>query len=231
MLSVFSGCVAAKGCKCAKQQRRMKRTGLSTAERRRAHRRNEVWSWDLLHDQTEIGSCFRVLTLMDEYTKECLAVQVAWSIRAVDAITVIQAAMARYGQPENLRSDNGPEFIAYAVRDWMADHDVKTIYITPGAPWEQPFIESFHDKLRDECLNRETFGSLLEAKMVIEQWRVEYNERRPHSALGYLTPAEFAGERNILKVRPRADELGGSAPNPPVRGEQWARATRPTHTQ
>jgi putative transposase len=186
-----------------KKQRRMKRVGISTGQRQRATYRNEVWSWDIVHDQTEIGSPFRILTLIDEYTKQSLATHVAWSIRAVDAITVIEAAIERYGVPEHLRSDNGPEFIAYAIRDWMANNDIKTLYIKPGAPWEQPFIESFHDKLRDECLNREIFGSLLEARIVIEAWRTEYNQRRPHSSLGYLTPAEFAAQQKFQNMQPR----------------------------
>jgi len=190
------------GLQVRKRQRRMKRVGISNGERQRAERRNQVWSWDIVHDRTEIGSPFRTLTLLDEYTKECLATHVAWSIRAVDAITVIEAAIERYGAPEHLRSDNGPEFIAYAIRDWMADNDIKTIYIKPGAPWEQPFIESFHDKLRDECLNREIFGSLLEARIIIEAWRMEYNQRRPHSSLGYLTPAEFAAQQKVSKHAP-----------------------------
>ena len=185
-----------------KKQRRMKRVGISTAQRQRAEHRNEVWSWDIVHDQTEMGSPFRVLTLIDEYTKQSLATHVAWSIRALDAITVIEAAIERYGVPEHLRSDNGPEFVAYAIRDWMAEHQIKTIYIKPGAPWEQPFIESFHDKLRDECLNREIFGSLLEARIIIEQWRIEYNQRRPHSSLGYLTPAEFVEQQKVSKHAP-----------------------------
>ena len=118
---------------------------------------------------------------------------VDWSLRAVDVITVVEAAMARYGVPKHLRSDNGPEFIAYAIQDWLKSKNVKTIYITPGSPWENAYIESFHDKLRDECLNREIFGSLWEARVVIEQWRLYYNAERPHSSLGYQTPAEFAG--------------------------------------
>jgi putative transposase len=186
-----------------KEQRRMKRVGVSTRQRQRAEHRNQVWSWDIVHDQTEIGSPFRILTLIDEYTQESLATHVAWSIRALDAVTVIEAAIERYGVPEHLRSDNGPEFIAYAIRDWMADNAIKTIYIKPGAPWEQPFIESFHDKLCDECLNRKIFGSLLEARIIIEQWRIEYNQRRPHSSLGYLTPAEFAEQQKFQSMQPR----------------------------
>ena len=182
-----------EGLQVCRKQRKLRRLGLSTAERQRATQANHVWSWDFVEDQTENGTRFRVLTLIDEYTRECLAVHVDWSIRAVDVITVVEAAMARYGVPTHLRSDNGPEFIAYAIQDWLRDKNVKTIYITPGSPWENPYIESFHDKLRDECLNREIFGSLWEARVVIEQWRLYYNAERPHSSLRYQTPAEFAG--------------------------------------
>jgi len=182
-----------EGLQVSRKQRKLRRLGLSTAERQRATHANHVWSWDFVEDQTENGTRFRVLTLIDEHTRECLAVHADWSIRAVDVITVVEAAFARYGVPEHLRSDNGPEFIAYAIQDWLREKNVKTIYITPGSPWENAYIESFHDKLRDECLNREIFGSLLEARVVIEQWRLEYNGWRPHSSLGYQTPSEFAG--------------------------------------
>jgi transposase InsO family protein len=143
-----------------KKQRRMRRVGESTAQRQQAQHTGHVWSWDFVEDQTERGTRFRVLTLIDEHTRECLAVHAAWSIRAVDVITVVEAAMERYGVPGHLRSDNGPEFIAYAIQDWLKSKGVKTIYITPGSPWENAYIESFHDKLRDECLNRELFRQL-----------------------------------------------------------------------
>jgi putative transposase len=185
-----------------------------------------VWSWDFVEDQTENGSRFRILTLIDEHTRESLAIHGAWSIRAVDVIMVLEAAIARYGAPEHLRSDNGPEFIAYAIVDWLAQQKIKTIYITPGSPWENGHIESFHDKLRDECLNRELFGSLREARIILESWRVEYNVVRPHSALGYRTPSDYAGRKTN-----RFD--GGCAPPNPaplaaagVRGELRTNATR-----
>jgi putative transposase len=184
------------GLQVSKRQRRMRRLGPSSPKRLRAEQRNEVWSWDLLYDQTEHGRSLRILTLIDEHTKECLAIHAGYSIRAVDAITVLEAAIQRYGAPKHLRSDNGPEFIAQAIQDWLATQRVRSVYIQPGAPWEQAYIESFHDKLRDECLNREIFYSLLEARLVLEQWRVEYNQHRPHSALGYLTPSEFAARQN-----------------------------------
>lgn len=190
-----------EGLQVNKKQRRMRRVGESTAQRQRATHRGHVWSWDFVEDQTERGTRFRVLTLLDEYTRECLAVHVDWSIRAVDVITIVEAAMQRFGVPEHLRSDNGPEFIAYAIQDWLKSKGVKTIYITPGSPWENAYIESFHDKLRDECLNRELFGSLLEAQVITEQWRLEYNGLRPHSALGYRTPDEFAAAHGSSRLR------------------------------
>lgn len=145
-----------------------------------------------MEDQTEHGSRLRILTLIDEHTRQSLAMHVNWSIRAVDVLTVLEAAIARYGAPEYVRSDNGPEFIAYAIQDWLKGAGIKTLYIKPGSPWENGHIESFHDKLRDECLKRELFGSLAEARVIVEAWRMEYNEQRPHSSLGYQTPAQFA---------------------------------------
>jgi len=189
-----------EGLQVSRRQRKLRRLGISTAERQRARRANQVWSWDFVEDQTENGTRFRVLTLIDGHTRECLAMHGDWSIRAVDVITVVEAAMARYGVPEHLRSDNGPEFIAYALQDWLRGRNVKTIYITPGSPWENAYIESFHDKLRDECLNREIFGSLWEARVVIEQWRLYYNAERPHSSLGYQTPSETSAKRSFLKA-------------------------------
>jgi putative transposase len=185
-----------EGLKVSKRQRRMRRVGLSTAERQRAQRPRQIWSWDFVEDQTENGTRIRILTLLDEHTRQCVAIHAAWSIRAVDVIAVLEAAIARYGAPEHLRSDNGPEFIAYAIQDWLAEANIKTLYIRPGSPWENGHIESFHDKLRDECLNRELFGSLTEARVILESWRVEYNETRPHSSLGYRTPGEFARASN-----------------------------------
>ena len=180
------------GLQTRKRQRRMKRVGPTTTRRQQANKANHVWSWDFVHDQTINGGRFRVLTLIDEHTRQCLTTHAQWSIRAVDVITVVKAAMQKHGKPEHLRSDNGPEFIAYAIQDWLKTDQVETLYIKPGSTWENAYIESFHDKLRDECLNRELFGSLVEARVVINAWRNEYNQLRPHSSLGYLTPNEFA---------------------------------------
>jgi putative transposase len=182
------------GLQVRKKQKRRRRLGPRNAQRLRAERRNQVWSWDLIHDQTEAGRTLRILTLIDEYTKQALAIHLGYSIRAVDAITVLEATIERYGAPQHMRSDNGPEFIAQAIQDWLADQQIQTLYIEPGSPWEQAYIESFHDKLRDECLNREIFPSLAEARIILEQWRVDYNQHRPHSALGYLTPDQFSAQ-------------------------------------
>lgn len=181
-----------EGLQVRKGQRRMKRLGLSTGQRHRAQRINEVWSWDFVQDQTAQGSRFRILTIIDEYSRQCLRLHAAWSIRAVDVIKLVEATMQHYGCPRHLRSDNGPEFIAYQLQDWLQTKAIKTLYIKPGSPWENGHIESFHDKLRDECLNRELFGSLLEAQIILQQWRKDYNEFRPHSALAYQTPQDFA---------------------------------------
>ena len=194
-----------EGLQVRKRQRRMRRLGPTEKERRVASRPGEVWSWDFVADQTANGSRYRILTLIDEYTRQCHCLHAGWSIRAQDAIRVVEEAIARHGAPQHIRSDNGPEFIAYAMRDWLRDQQVATIYIKPGAPWEQAWVESFHDKLRDELLNREWFGSLREAQIVLEDWRGEYNQERPHSSLGYQTPEEYAAKRATELPEPDQD--------------------------
>jgi putative transposase len=191
-----------EGLQVSRKQRKTRRRGLSTAQRRRAQGANDVWSWDFVEDQTERGTRFRILTLIDEYTREWLMVHVDWSIRAVDVIKAVEGAMERFGVPAHIRSDNGPEFIAQAIQEWLEAKQVKTMYITPGAPWENGHIESFHGKLRDECLNREIFGNLREARVVIGQERLHYNAERPHSALRYQTPGEVgARARGCSRLR------------------------------
>lgn len=140
-----------------------------------------------------------MLTLLDEHTRQCLTTYVAWPIRVTDVAREVARAIARHGAPEYIRSDNGPEFVAYAMQDWLEQKHIQTLYIKPGSPWENVYIESFHDKLRDECLNREVFGTLAEARVIIEQWRREYNENRPQSSLGYRTPAEAARCQTTLQ--------------------------------
>jgi len=151
--------------------------------------KNHVWSYDFVQDRTHDGKAFRMLVVIDEYTRECLAIHVRRKLNSQDVLYVLSKLFAQHGAPEHIRSDNGPEFVATAVRDWLARLNVKTLYIEPGSPWENGYCESFNGKLRDECLNREIFTSLTEAQILVEQWRHFYNTERPHSSLGYRPPA------------------------------------------
>ena len=151
--------------------------------------RDHVWSYDFVQGRTHEGKVFRMLTVIDEFTRECLAIEVARRIRSDDVLHLLADLFVRHGVPDHIRSDNGSEFTAKAVREWLGRVGVKTLYIEPGSPWENGYNESFNGKLRDELLNGEIFYSLEEAKVLIEQWRRHYNTVRPHSALGYRPPA------------------------------------------
>jgi putative transposase len=151
--------------------------------------RNHVWAYDFVQARTHDGRAFRMLTVIDEYTRECLAIAVDRHIRSGDVLQVLTELFTRHGAPDFIRSDNGSEFTAQAVRDWLQRVRVKTLYIEPGSPWENGYNESFNGKLRDELLNGEIFYTLKEAEVLIEQWRKHYNTVRPHSALGYRPPA------------------------------------------
>lgn len=155
---------------------------------------NEVWSYDFIEDRTEKGQRIRILGVVDEYTRECLALVPAKSFPADAVIDVLDWLMLVRGVPGHIRSDNGPEFIAKRVRQWLFDRGCDTIYITPGSPWENAFIESFFDKLRGEHLNRTLFSSIKETAESLEAWRNFYNQDRLHSSLGYLTPTEYAAQ-------------------------------------
>ena len=177
-----------------KQHRRRRYYGGSenSCVRHRAERVNHVWSYDFVSDRTEDGRQLKMLVVIDEYTRECLAIEVGRSFTARDVVGVLQYLFAVRGRPEHLRSDNGPEFVANAVVRWLKQADVGTLFIAKGSPWENGYVESFNGKLRDELLNRELFLSLEEARWVIDRWRLDYNQHRPHSALEYQTPAAFA---------------------------------------
>ena len=157
--------------------------------RLRATHKNHVWSWDFVMDRTDDSRVIKILTLIDEYTKEALAVYPARRIRANDVIDILADVMVERGIPEYLRSDNGPEMIAKVLRNWLARVGTKTAYIMPGSPWENVYCERFNGKLRNELLDGEIFYTLREAQVIIEQWRWHYNRIRPHSALGYRPPA------------------------------------------
>jgi putative transposase len=160
--------------------------------RLRPEHENHVWSYDFVSSFTHDGRMLRVLTLMDEFTRKCLALRVARRLNRYDLIETLADVMLIHGVPEHIRSDNGPEFVAQKLRNWLSAVGAKTLYIEPGSPWENGTCESFNGKFRDECLNGEIFYSLKEAQVVIEPWRVQYNEVRPHSSLGYRAPAPKA---------------------------------------
>jgi transposase InsO family protein len=173
-----------------------KRHRLGAAEngitRRQANTQNEVWSYDFVMDRTENGRRLKMLPVVDESTRECLTVEVERHCTAADVVETLTRLFDKYGAPPYLRSDNGPEFIAHAVKQWLKESAVETLYIEPGSPWENAVVESFNGRFRDELLNREVFTSLTEAKVMVSQYVKEYNEERPHSSLGYLPPAVYA---------------------------------------
>jgi transposase InsO family protein len=155
----------------------------------RPKRANHVWSYDFVKAMTHEGRALRILVVIDEYTRECLALRVARRLGSLPGIETLADVMLVRGIPEHIRSDNGPEFIAEELRKWLGKVKTKTLYIEPGSPWENGYGESFNGKLRDEFLNGEIFSSLKEAQILTERWRVEFNTERPHSALGYRPPA------------------------------------------
>jgi transposase InsO family protein len=156
---------------------------------------NGVWTYDFVHDQLVNGGPLKMLCVLDENTRECLAIELGKSLRSQDVILTLSRLMRIYGKPAFIRSDNGAEFTATAVRKWLRDQNIGLAYIKPGSPWQNGFVESFNGKLRDKCLNREWFVSRQEAKLIIEKWRHFYNNERQHSALGHRTPAAVGRER------------------------------------
>ncbi len=166
----------------------------------RPQHRNHVWSYDFVEAQTHDGRKLRLMTLIDEFTRECLAVRVARRINSFGVIETMADVMLTRGVPEHVRSDNGAEMTARIVRSWFAKLGAKTLYIEPGSPWENGYCESFNGKLRDECLNGEIFYSLKEAIVVIEQWRKHYNTIRPHSSLNYRPPAPQTSSPEVLHL-------------------------------
>jgi len=182
--------------------------------RLRPERVNHVWAYDFVEDRTRDGRKLRMLNVVDEFTRECLAIRVGRKLGSADVIDVLADLFIARGTPGFIRSDNGPEFVATAVKGWISGVGAKTAYIEPGSPWENGYVESFNGKLRDELLNAEVFNTLLEAKILIEQWRVHYNTVRPHSSLGYRPPAPEVATLG-MPASPGRPGSTGSAP-PPV---------------
>jgi len=184
------------GLQLPRRAKRKRRYGAAPERLMRAEHVNHVWTYDFLHTSTERGGKLRVLAVLDEYTRECLALYVARSISSKRVIHLLNWLFVTRGRPEYLRSDNGSEFIARAIQMWLEEEKCQTLYIKPGSPWENPFIESFIGKLRAECLARYLYASAGEAQQLLEEWRNEYNDERPHSSLGYLSPSTFAASLN-----------------------------------
>ena len=183
-----------EGLKVPKKQPKRGRLWLNDGSclRLRPEYRNHVWSYDFVMARTSNGRPLRMLNIIDEYTRECLCIKVARKITAQDVLEELFDLIVEKGLPDHIRSDNGPEFTAKAVREWLSKIGVKTLFIEPGSPWENGYIESFNGKFRDELLNGEIFTTLLEARVLIENWRREYNQIRPHSSLRYRPPAPQA---------------------------------------
>lgn len=184
-----------EGLRVPQRRRKRRRLGSSTnsAKRLRAERPNHVWALDYQYDTTTDGRILKLLHVVDEHTREALAIHVARKIDSDQTVSVLERIVTRRGRsPELVRMDNGPELTANALRDWCHLGGSGTAYIEPGSPWENPFVESFGSRVRDEVLSIEAFGSLAEAKVVVEDWRQIYNNVRPHSSLGWKTPAAYA---------------------------------------
>ena len=183
-----------EGLKVPKKKRKRRRLGKSAnaCSRRRAEHKDHVWCWDFVFDRTTAGSPLKWLSIVDEYTRECLTLKVDRGITSEDVIDTLAELFAMRGVPRHIRSDNGPEFIAQAIQRWLTQVDVETLYIEPGSPWENGFAESFHSRFRDEFLALEMFESLAAARKLTAAWREDYNHHRPHGSLGYVTPSVFA---------------------------------------
>jgi transposase InsO family protein len=194
-----------EGLKVPDKQRKRRRLGESEngCTRKRAGHLNHVWSYDFVMDETEDGRRLKMMPVVDEYTRECLSIDVERSITAKDVVSILASLFGSRGEPAFIRSDNGPEFIARAIKEWLEVSGVRTLYIKPGSPWENAYSETFISRFSDELLKREVFADLLEAKVLVEDYRGHYNHQRPHSALGYQTPAEFVA----------AADLGGKEEN------------------
>jgi len=197
----------AEGLQLPRRKPRKRRCGLRGEIIHKAQYRNHVWSYDFLEEHTVRGKRMRILAVIDEFTRECLALLVDRSITSNEVVDHLDWLFLIYGKPHYLRSDNGPEFFAHKVQDWLAEQDCQTIYISPGSPWENAYIESFIGKFRKECVDRYLFYTMEDAKRIIEDWRNEYNQYRPHSALGYVPPSAFAAQHSQLSLPDKRETI------------------------
>ena len=182
------------GLRCPTKKQRRRRRGPSTGLPTKATHRGHVWTWDFVHDTTMRGGTLKMLNIIDEFTRECLCIHVDRRINAHGVKRIIAQTIRQHGAPQFIRSDNGSEFIEKDLRQWLKDLHIDTLYIEPGSPWQNGYIESFNARLREECLNREQLYTLTEARVVIEDWRWKYNHIRPHRSLGYISPLQFVAK-------------------------------------
>ena len=211
----------AEGLIATQPKKKARRNGTSTtACKQRADAISDVWSWDFIFDTTEEGKSIKILSIVDEYSRFCIALEVERKINGESVSGVLDRVCKAYGTPRHIRSDNGPEFVAELIREWIQERKIGAIYIEPGSPWQNPYVESFHSRFRMDYLNREWFINLLDAKVGIADWREKYNNRRPHSGLNYRSPAEvfFAEPVPKAQTHDRTDipsqHSGALPPNP-----------------
>jgi putative transposase len=216
----------AEGLVAVQPKRKSSRRGNSTvSEKIEAKEPNDVWTWDFIHDRTEDGRTIKIFSLIDEHSRYCLALKVENKINAKAVRQALEQASAAFGLPRHIRSDNGPvteersddiaqrPFIADIIRQWITEQKIQTLYIDPGCPWQNPYVESFHSRFRNDCLNRELFLNLLDAQVAIGDWRTKYNHRRPHSGIGYRSPVEVFHAHTPTAAKTTA-HMGALPPNP-----------------
>lgn len=185
-------------------KKKQRRLGQSTGRHpQKASYPGHVWTWDFIHDWTLKGGSCRILSVVDEYTRQAHCLHVARHIGSKTVQALMEKMIDKYGAPDFIRSDNGPEFIGRSLGEWLKEQGIKTLYIDPGSPWQNGYVESFHDKFRRECLGREIFYTLTECRVVVNDWKRKYNQVRPHRSLGMQTPVEFAkNHSNRAKILP-----------------------------
>ena len=204
-----------------RKRRRLPGVSSNSCVRHKAMHRNHVWSYDFVVDRTEDGRQLKLLIVIDEFTRECLAVETGRTFTSREVILTLQYLFAVRGAPQHIRSDNGPDFVAKAIQRWLGKACVHTLYIQKASPWENGYVESFNSRLRDELLARELFLCLDEARFVLDEWRVEYNHRRPHSGINWKTPAAYAANCTDTPVEgysaaTHAEPPAGAKPRPPA---------------
>lgn len=191
-------------CRAHQPKNKIKRS--NAGAKKRAQAVNDVWCWDFVHDVSEDGRSIRILSVVDEYSRYCIELKAQRSFGAQDVLACMEKAINRYGTPKQIRSDNGPEFIAKAIENWLKKNEINSLYIQPGSPWQNPFVESFHSRLRSDCLNREWFINLLDAQARLSEHKEKYNCERPHSGIKYKSPIEVYEVSDCVQATPSLNQ-------------------------